>query len=67
MRVEYRPTDDEVRARRKAEYLKRWPIEKQLEAHSEAVMGRPEKLRKMKEDFSEIREVLPFFREEEVT
>jgi hypothetical protein len=37
---------------------------KQMEAHAEAAMGRPEKLNQMTEDFAEIRKVLPFFEEE---
>jgi hypothetical protein len=46
-------------------YLATWPKDKQLEALSEKEMGRPEKLNKMKEDFTEIRRVLPFFEEAE--
>jgi hypothetical protein len=45
--------------------LEGWPIEKQMEAHSEAAMGRPEKLNEMTEDFAEIRGALPFFKEGE--
>lgn len=60
MKVTHAPTYDEVCARRKVEYLARWPVERQLEALSEAAMGRPEKLNEMKKDLSEIREVLRF-------
>lgn len=66
MKIQHNPSDNEVRKRRQAEYLARWPIEKQLEAHSEAAMGRPEKLNKMTEDFAAIREALPFFTQEAV-
>jgi hypothetical protein len=60
MKVQHIPTPEEIRERRKREYLARWPVERQLEALSEAAMGRPEKLNEMKKDLSEIREVLRF-------
>jgi hypothetical protein len=59
------PSDDEVRAERRRRYLIGWPEREQLEAFSEAAMGRPEKLNRMTEDFAEIRRVLPFFKEGE--
>lgn len=43
---------------RKEQYLKHWPIEKQMEAHAEAAMGRPEKLDNMLSDFAKIRETI---------
>lgn len=61
MRVVHRPSDDEVKAERQRRYLELWPPDKQLEAHSEAAAGRPEKLNQMMEDFAEIRRVLPFY------
>ena len=61
MKAVYVPTNEEVRARRKQRYLELWPIETQMEALSEASMGRPEKLEKMKEDFAETRRALPFY------
>lgn len=60
MKVVHRPSNVEVRRRRQAEYLRQWPVEKQLEAFSEASEGRPEKINKMREDFAAIREALPF-------
>ncbi|WP_352402676.1 hypothetical protein [Pyramidobacter sp.] len=60
MKVIHRPSDDEVRDRRRAEYLRLWPVERQLEAYAEAAAGRPEKVEKMREDFAAIREALPF-------
>lgn len=65
MRVVHRPTRDEVAAERKRRYLELWPIEKQLEAHAEAVAGRVEKQNTMMEDFARIREVLPFYEDGE--
>lgn len=59
MKVEHKPSDKEVSRRRRAEYLSRWPIDKQLEAHGEAAAGRPEKLNAMTADFASIREALP--------
>lgn len=56
------PSREEIAARRQAEYLKQWPVEKQLEALSEASEGRPEKIEKMREDFAAIREALPFYK-----
>ena len=61
MKVVYTPSREEVRARRRQCYLERWPVEAQMEALVEASSGRPEKLKKMQEDFAEIRRVLPFF------
>lgn len=60
MKIQHRPSDDEVRKRRQSEYLARWPVDKQLEAHSEAAAGRPEKLTSMTADFASIRETYPF-------
>lgn len=60
MKVIHRPSDDEVRARRQAEYLRLWPVERQLEAHAEAAAGRSEKIEHMRRDFAAIRAALPF-------
>lgn len=65
MRVTFRPSREQVKAERQKKYLEAWPIEKQLEAHAEAMAGRPEKLNSMLEDFARIREVLSFCEEEE--
>ena len=63
MKAEYRPTDDDIRAERRRRYLELWPVEKQMEALTEATMERPEKLNEMTEDFAKIRGALPFFEE----
>lgn len=63
MKVVYMPPADMVRERRKQMYLEKWPLEAQLEALTEASMGRPDKLETMKEDLAEIRRVLPFYPE----
>ena len=60
MKVQHIPTPEEIRERRRAEYLAQWPVERQLEALSEAAMGRPEKLDEMRQGLLEIREALPF-------
>ena len=65
MKVQHIPTPEEIRERRRAEYLSRWPVERQLEALSEAAMGRPELLDEMKRGLLEIREALPFSEEVE--
>lgn len=63
MRIRHSPDKKEVQRRRKEEYLKAWPIEKQLEAYAEAVAGRPEKLATMTADLAAIRLKLPFSKE----
>ena len=55
MEFKYTPTSEEVRRERQRRYLEGWPVEKQLEAYSEAMMGRPEKQERMMEDFRRIR------------
>ncbi len=63
MRAIHAPTRAEVQAERERRYLESCPIEKQLEAHAEALQGRPEKQTQMMEDFMRIREALPFYYE----
>lgn len=63
MKIAYKPTPEEVRKKRKNEYLARFPVEKQLEALTEAAQGRPEKLEQMTADFARIRANLPFSHE----
>ena len=63
MKVTHAPSPEEIRERRKREYLAQWPVEQQLEALSEAAMGRPEKLDEMRRGLLEIREALPFEKE----
>ena len=60
MKIQHRPSDDEIRKYRQAAYLAKWPLEKQLEAHGEAAASRPEKLAAMMADFASIREALPY-------
>ncbi len=65
MRVIYISSHEEISEQRKKNYLNAWPIEKQLEAYSEALLGRTEKQEQMLKDFAEIREALPFYKESE--
>jgi len=64
MKINYRPTPDEVRRRRKDRYLSDYPIETQIEALTEAAMGRPEKLNELMQGLAEIRGALPYAKEE---
>lgn len=57
------PTREEVQAERKRRYLEAWPVEKQLEAHAEALQGRQGKQKQMMQDLAAIREALPFCEE----
>lgn len=63
MKISYKPTAEEVKKKRKEEYLKQYPIEIQLEALTEAAMGRTAKLDELVEGLSDIRETLPFSKE----
>ncbi|MBQ7503979.1 MAG: hypothetical protein IJT79_01495 [Ruminococcus sp.] len=63
MKVIHRATAEEIAQRRKQEYLTAWPVEKQLEAITEAQAGRPEKQQQMLQDFANIREALPYHKE----
>ena len=65
MKIKYKPTSAEVRKKRKAEYLSKYPIEIQLEAITESAQGRPEKLNELLQGLAEIREALPFAKEED--
>ena len=65
MKIKYKPTSAEVRKKRKAEYLSKYPIEIQLEALTESAQGRPEKLNELLQGLVEIRESLPFSEEVE--
>jgi hypothetical protein len=55
MKVRIVPTESEIRERRRAAYLARYPIEAQLEAYAENAAGRPEKLNEMLSGMDEIR------------
>ena len=65
MKINYNPTSAEVRKKRKEEYLSQYPIEIQLEALTEAAMGRTTKLDELVKGLSNIRESLPFSEEAE--
>ena len=65
MKISYKPTSAEVRKKRKEEYLSQYPIEIQLEALTEAAMGRTAKLDELVKGLSDIRESLPFSEEVE--
>jgi len=64
MKINYKPTSAEVRKKRKEDYLQRFPVERQLEALTEAASGRPEKLNELMQGLAEIRRALPFAKEE---
>lgn len=59
MKIRYEPTHEEVRKKRQEEYLKQFPVEVQLEALTEAAMGRGDKLDKLVEGLAEIRKANP--------
>lgn len=63
MKLTYRPTKERVQENRKKAYLKSFPIEAQLEALTEAAMGRTAKLDELVKGLSDIRETLPFSKE----
>ena len=63
MKISYKPTAEEVKMKRKEEYLQQYPIEIQLEALTEAAMGRTTKLDALVKGLSDIRESLPFSKE----
>lgn len=63
MRVVHVPTREEVREERRRRYLAAWPVERQMEALTEAIDGRAEKQKQMLEDFAVIRKALPFYEE----
>ena len=65
MKITYSPTAEEVKKKRKEEYLKQYPIDTQLEALTEAAMGRTTKLDELVKGLSNIRESLPFSEEVE--
>ena len=63
MKISYRPNADEVKKKRKEKYLSDYPIDTQLEALTEAAMGRTTKLDELVKGISDIRESLPFSEE----
>lgn len=60
MKVAYNPTHSEIQDMRRAAYLRKWPVDKQLEAWFEDSRFRPEKLLEMTEDFRRIKEQFPY-------
>ena len=64
MKIAYKPTPEEVRKNRQREYLERYPVERQLEALTEAAQGRPEKLNELMQGLAEIRGALPYAKED---
>ena len=65
MKIAYKPTPEEVRKNRQREYLERYPVERQLEALTEAAQGRPEKLNELMQGLAEIRGALPYAKDGE--
>ena len=65
MKISYKPNADEVKKKRKEKYLSDYPIDTQLEALTEAAMGRTAKLDELVKGLSDIRESLPFSEEVE--
>jgi hypothetical protein len=65
VKIAYKPTPEEVRKNRQREYLERYPVERQLEALTEAAQGRPEKLNELMQGLAEIRGALPYAKEGE--
>ena len=63
MKINYKPTAEEVRKQRKEQYLSQYPVEIQLEALTEAAMGRTAKLDELVKGLSDIRETLPYAEE----
>ena len=65
MKIAYKPTPEEVRRKRQNEYLTRYPVERQLEALTEAAQGRPDKLNELMQGLAEIRGALPYAKDGE--
>ena len=65
MKIAYKPTPEEVRKKRQNYYLELFPVERQLEALTEAAQGRPEKLNELMQGLAEIRGALPFVKDGE--
>lgn len=60
MKLNVGKTREQIAAERERRYLAAWPVAKQMEAHYEATLGRPEKMLRMAEDFERIRAELPY-------
>ena len=60
MKIAYKRTRERTSRLRQDAYLRLWPVEKQLEAITEAANGRTEKIDRMAADFAAIRDSLPY-------
>ena len=60
MKIAYKRSRERVSQLRQDAYLRLWPVEKQLEAITEAANGRTEKIDRMAADFTAIRDSLPY-------
>ena len=60
MKIAYKRSREITSQLRKDAYLHKWPVEKQLEAITEAANGRTEKIDRMAADFAAIRDSLPY-------
>ena len=60
MKIAYKRSRERTSQLRKEAYLRLWPVEKQLEAITEAANGRAEKIDRMAADFAAIRDSLPY-------
>ena len=60
MKIAYKRSREKTQQLRQDAYLRLWPVEKQLEAITEAANGRTEKIDRMAADFAAIRDSLPY-------
>ena len=60
MKIAYKRSRERVSQLRQEAYLRLWPVEKQLEAITEAANGRTEKIDRMAADFAAVRDSLPY-------
>lgn len=60
MKIAYKRSRERVSQLRQEAYLRLWPVEKQLEAITEAANGRTEKIDRMAADFAVVRDSLPY-------
>ena len=60
MKIVYKRSREKTRQLRQDAYLRLWPVEKQLEAITEAANGRTEKIDRMAADFAAVRDSLPY-------
>ena len=60
MKIAYKRSKERTSQLRQEAYLRLWPVEKQLEAITEAANGRTEKIDRMAADFQGIRDAFPY-------